>query len=93
LVSLGAMFILFLNYVYGTGYYGTRDSLVEKLSYGFTLTYFVLSVLAISVATLFTSGVRGMAVYRIAIGSFVVSMLFFALALISLLSRGTTLVF
>jgi hypothetical protein len=81
------MVFLFLDYayVYAVGYWGMSGDLWGNLRYGLTLTYFVLSVLAISAATLFTSGVRGMVVYRIAIGSFAVSMLFFLLAFISLL--------
>jgi hypothetical protein len=45
------------------------------------VTYFFLSVLAISTATLFASGIRKATVYRAALGSFILTMAFFLLIL------------
>ena len=72
LVSLGAMFILLFNYNYARDHYWQFPGFLGAWSYGWIVAYFFLNVLSISTATLYMSGIRGVTVYRITIGSFVV---------------------
>jgi hypothetical protein len=93
LVSLGTMVILLLNYAFAGGYSWTRQNFLEAWSFGLTLAFLFFNVLAISVSTLFSSGIRSATVCNTARSLFVVSMLFFFLALISALARGPNLTF
>lgn len=93
LVSLGAMVILLLNYAFAGGYSWTRQNFLEAWSFGLTLIFLFLNVLTISISTLFSSGIRSATVYNTAEGLFVVSMLFFFLALVSTLAKGPNLTF
>lgn len=89
IVSLGTFFIVLFNYALAGGYYWNRRSLWEASAYGFTVVFLFLNFLTLTVSTLFTSGIRHKKVYQIATSFFVVSMLFFVLALVLTLARSS----
>jgi hypothetical protein len=60
----------------------TMPDFLDWLWFDSIVTYLFLSVLTILSAALFASGIRRATVYRTAIGSFIVTILFFLLILI-----------
>jgi hypothetical protein len=86
LVSLGTYSILlFAFFLTRAWYLGEFHSPLGAVYLGSSLTYVVLNGLTLLAATIFASGIRRATVYNIAVGSFVVSMLFFVLALVTTL--------
>ena len=83
MVSFLAMFFLFYAFIIEmTNGVTDRAHFSDLLWFDSTMTFFFLSVLTISTATLFTSGIKKAAIYKTAIGSFIVTMGFFLLVVI-----------
>jgi hypothetical protein len=81
-ISFLAMGILFYSFVTEVNIAVTvMPNSLDWLWFYSTVIYFFLSVLTISAAALFTSGIERATIYKTAIGSFIITMAFFLFVL------------
>ena len=88
LVSLGTFFVVLFNYACAGGYYWYKASSWQSWAFGSTVVFLFLNSFTLSLSTLFMSGIKHRKVYQITISFFVVSMIFFVIALVLALARG-----